>query len=593
MNRFRALIGIAALLLLAACGGTSTTEGGATPNGAPAPPDVTFFNAAHLVPGDGSPTIDEAIFIVDAGKLTNIGKKGDFQPAKGAGRTDLKEQTGTASATVIPALINVSGFPGLSSGQSFGASNYTHDSVIDDLKRYEYYGVFAVASGGADSGDLSLKIRDEQREGKAQGATYYTSGPAITAKGGYPANTLKGAALEVGSEDEARKAVNDLAGKKVDFIKLFVNGSPKLSPAVFKAVIDEAKKANLKVFADAPALADAKELVNAGVSGLVNSITDGNVDDALISAMKEKNVFYAPALTALEAKFVYADSPKWLGEQFMKEVYPVQLSAYLANTVTVNKFKRNPAIGTLRAQYSTAQKNLKKLSDGGVKIALGSGSGSQDTYPGYFEHRELELMVDAGMTPIDAIKAGTTGSAEALGLTDMGALAMGKAGNFIVTANNPAAEIADTKTAQQIYWKGSRVEQGALVPQIDITKLKVSDEDKKADIQATQNEELQKRIAAMKHYGPWPAGKSATVRGLSIPTPYGTTAAVQAGPPDKITINNQRGSAADWRGFYGAALPAWKAAGNCWERQHPVNKKTETLCVEPAGNSAVVQITEK
>jgi hypothetical protein len=97
----------------------------------------------------------------------------------------------------------------------------------------------------------------------------------------------------------------------------------------------------------------------------------------------------------------------------------------------------------------------------------------------------------------------------------------------------------------------------------------------------------------MKHYGPWPAGRSVNVRGLSIPVPYGTSASAQAGPPDKITINNQKGSAAEWRSFYTAALPTWKAAGACWERSHPVNKKTETLCVEPGANGAALQITEK
>jgi hypothetical protein len=107
-----------------------------------------------------------------------------------------------------------------------------------------------VASGGANVGDLQYEIRDEQRQG-TDGALYFTPGQGITARGGYPANALEGVALEVGSADEGRKAVTDLVAKKVDFIKIFVNGTPKLSPAVYTAVIDEAKKNNLKIVADA------------------------------------------------------------------------------------------------------------------------------------------------------------------------------------------------------------------------------------------------------------------------------------------------------------------------------------------------------
>ena len=102
--------------------------------------------------------------------------------------------------------------------------------------------------------------------------------------------------------------------------------------------------------------------MKAGVDGFVNSIRDREVDDALIAAMKEKNVFLAPALTANEAKFIYADKPDWLGEQTMREVYPARLSGYLVDRVLVNRFKRNPELRrAIRQAYATASKNLKKL----------------------------------------------------------------------------------------------------------------------------------------------------------------------------------------------------------------------------------------
>ena len=80
---------------------------------------------------------------------------------------------------------------------------------------------------------------------------------------------------------------------------------------------------------------------------------------------------------------------------------------------------------------------------------------------------------------------------------------------------------------------------------------------------------------------------------MAIPAPYGSKSSVQAGPPDRVTVN-YKGSAAEWRAFYTAALArGWTAAGNCWERKHPINGKTENLCVEPGAASAAIQITER
>src|SRR5262249_9845840 len=157
---------------------------------------------------------------------------------------------------------------------------------------------------------------------------------------------------QVGNATDAKRAVADLADQKVDAVKLWMddgNGKgAKLKADAYTSVIDEAHKRNLKVVAEVFDLADAKDLAKAGVDGFVSSIRDHEVDDALISAMKEKGTWLAPALTAAEAKFVYADNPRWLGEQTMREVYPAQLAGYLANQVSINRFKRLPDLADLR-----------------------------------------------------------------------------------------------------------------------------------------------------------------------------------------------------------------------------------------------------
>ena len=424
MRRYvKSLTGLFLVSVLAGCGDAGVDASKGDGKQAASTSDTSFFYGGRFVPGDGSPVIEDANFIVTNGKFTIIGKKGEVTPPKGSARIDLMGRT------VTPVFINLQAQPGMNNGAQYGSKNYNRDSMTADLARYEYYGVMAVLTAGTDSGDLAASVRDELKQGKIKGARLYSAGRGIAAKGGGP-QALSDSTIFVANATDARRAVGDLAEQKVDAIKLWMddgNGKgAKLKSDAFTAAIGEAHKRNLKIVAEVYDLADAKDLVNAGVDGLVNSIRDRDVDDALIAAMKEKNVFLSPALTANEAKFIYADKPDWLGEQTMREVYPARLSGYLMDEVVVNRFKRNAELAAYRQAYATAVKNLKKLADGGVKIALGTNSGAADTYPGYFELRELIAMADAGMQPMDVIKAATSVPAAAMGISDLGTLAVGK-----------------------------------------------------------------------------------------------------------------------------------------------------------------------
>src|SRR5262245_38237257 len=376
--------------------------------GAPAA-DIGWFQNVRLIPGDGSPAVQDAFMTVENGKTVKIGSKAEVPAPKCANRVDL------AGQTIMPVLVNLHGHVGLIKAGTFSTDNYSRESVLNDVYRYGYYGVEYIVSLGADTGDVAFDVRNEQRQGKLSGAQLYTAGRGITAKGGWPTPVMKGAPIEVSNETEARKAVNDMAAKKVDVIKIWVDDNmgtlPKLSPALSAAIIDEAHKKNLKVVAHVFYLADAKDLVKAGVDGLMHSIRDREVDDDLINAMKSKNVIYTPTLTAHESKFVYVDKPKWLGEQSMREVFPAQLSAYAESDVFLGNMRRDPNLPKFREQYAMAQKNLKKMASAGVKIGLGTDSGAANTFTGYFEHREIELMEAAGMAPADIIKAATSTSA--------------------------------------------------------------------------------------------------------------------------------------------------------------------------------------
>src|SRR5215469_5668229 len=527
----KSLAGLVLICLASGCGDTG--KAGNEGNQSAGAGNSSFFYGARMIPGDGSAPIDNANFVVTDGKITVIGKKGEVTPPKGSAQVDL------SGRTLVPVFIDLSAQPGMNNGAQYGPKNYNRDSVTADLDRYQYYGTMVVLTAGTDSGNLAASVGDEIRQGKIKGAHLYTAG-GIAAKGGGPA-ALSDITIQVSGASDAKKAVDDLADSKVHAIKLWMddgNGKgPKLKSDAFSAAIDEAQKKNLKVVAEVFDLADAKELANAGVDGFVNSIRDKEVDEGLISAMKAKNIFLAPALTSNEAKFVYADKPNWLGEQAMREVFPARLSGYLMDDFVVGRFKRDPELGAYRQAYAMAVKNLKKLADGGVKIALGTNSGAPDTYPGYFELREMIAMADAGMQPMEVIKSATSIPAGILGANDRGVLAVGKTADFLAMPSSPLDKMSNIKDVGILYVNGSEQERTALIQniQINASNFNISASERKEDAARGAEEARKAAEDKLPHYGSkFPLGPSVFINGVPIPTPLHSKANKSG---DRVTVS--------------------------------------------------------
>jgi imidazolonepropionase-like amidohydrolase len=562
------------LLLAAGCNGSSSGADGTTKGAR----ETVFISGVLLIPGDGTPPVERASMIIQDGVIREIGPK--LASPRGALTVDLEGRT------ISPLLINLNAYPGLSNQKEFSAKNYKRESLSADLNRYGYYGVGAILAGG-DSDGLAVQVRDELREGKATGAQIYTSGRGIAAKGSF----MGSIPLLVTGEADARKAVAETADRNSDAIVLWAEG---MRPEAAAAVVDEAHKRKLKVFADAHSLAEAKNLVNAGVDAFIASVREP-VDDELVSMLKDKKIPLAPALTALESRFVYAEKPSWLGEQFMREVYPGQLSAYLSAPAVMARHGRNPQIGTFRREFDNATQNLKKLASAGAPIALGSGSGLLDTFPGYFEHREIQLMVDAGMAPLDVFTASTSVPAALLGATDVGILAPGKKANFIVFASNPLEKITNSKDIESIYIDGKNEDRLEMVRSIKVDKLTVSPEDQRAMEEQLRREREEEEDRNLKKYGKFAAGPSMNIAaGLIVPQPKRSRSSPPSpGPPYKVTVQNPRGTGAELREFYAKILPEakWTVAGDCWEKPKAAQAGKWRLCAEPGNGQVVLTIS--
>ena len=351
----------------------------------------------------------------------------------------------------------------ISKARPWAAENYTRESILDDLNRYAHYGVGSVLVVGTDVGDTAFEIREDQRQGRAGRARLFTVGRGLTSKGGYPIpiGAIKAAPQQIETEEEAREAVRGLAVKNVDAIKIWVDDRggqiPKITPELYGAAIDEAKKNGIPVVAHVFYLDDAKELVEAGVSGFIHSVRDQEVDDELIEMMKENDVFYLPTLTAHQAPIAYADQPGWIGEAAMRETVSSSVIETLTSEEFVEEARNDPALPGLREQYQDGSYQFEEAERGGRHHCLRNGlRHHQPLSPATSSTESSREMVAAGLSPAETITAATKTSAEILGVE--GTLIAGSPADFMVLGRDPLTDIRGSRDIEAVYMGGEVVD---------------------------------------------------------------------------------------------------------------------------------------
>jgi len=422
----------------------------------------TVLKGARLIDGTGWPAVENSVIVLDGDRIAAAGKSGSVAIPKGA---DVRDVSGK---TIMPALINLHGHLGLSTnGADSVGGNYTQQNVVNQLNKYLSYGVATVASFGQDE-DLIYSIRDAQHAGTVSGARLYTAGHGFLEYTGKA--TPNDHRYRPQTTDEARDDVRELAAHHPDYIKMWVDDGlghgVKIKPEIYQAIIDEAHKQHLRVFAHEYYLGDAKALLAAGIDGFAHSIRDQAVDSELMKSMKARGVFLIPTLVRDEVLFAYADNLKWLDDPFFKAGYDPAAMTAVRSPEKAQKDRSDPDIAKYRAGLEMAKKNLKTLSDNGVKIAFGTDSGIPTRFPGYFEHRELQLMVEAGLTPMQAIVAATRTNAEILlGAKEFGTLESGKRADFLVLDANPLDDIHNTEKLSAVW------QAGKVVPSVSVKRM--------------------------------------------------------------------------------------------------------------------------
>ena len=410
----------------------------------------------RLIDGTGAPPQEHVSLLLQNGRIEKIGET--MIVPKGV---PVRELSGK---TVMPGLISAHSHLGLIVDDAeSSATGYTRENVTAQLKQFERYGVTTIMSLGVNR-DLVYELREEQRRGRLGGATIFTAGRGIGVPGGAPG--LPAAPDQIyrpATADEARKDVDELAGHHADIVKIWVDKGhgtmPEMTPEIYKAVIDEAHEKHMRVAAHEYALEDAKQLVADGVDVLAHSVRDQAVDDAFVQAMREHKVWYVPTFTVDESFFVYAGQPEFMKSAFFRQAAGPKLLAKLSAPEYAEKVNRDTQTAQHRNDFAVGQQNLKRLFDAGVNVGFGTDSGAlPGRIPGFAEHRELELMVQAGLTPMQAITAATGENAKLLHVTDRGTIAVGKRADLVVLDGDPLIDIRNTQKIVAVYHGGRSVE---------------------------------------------------------------------------------------------------------------------------------------
>src|SRR5262245_43338179 len=388
---------------------------------------ATIFEGARLITGDGGTPIEDSAIIVEAGRITAVGRRSEVRAPAGATRVDL------TGKTVIPALVDAHSHIGYMHNLTSGPQNYTRENILDHMQKFAYFGVAASMALGSDFGDMPYELRDEIAAGKhPTAARFVTAGRGIAPP--QEIRDMRHSAYRITTEEEARAAVRDLAARKATIVKTRADSRggtiPKHEPALYAAIIDEAHKNNLRVTVHATALSDVKALVRANVDGLAHMV--GNVDDELIDLLKSHpNVYFTLALGGLRRQ-LYAP---WLNP-------PHQLISDSVSPEQIKRLQERLAKGPAANAPQTWERlsaGVKRLAAADVRIGVGTDGGGQqgDQFIGWTMHAELENMVAAGMTPAQVLVAATKTSAGIVNLDELGGVVPGKSADFVVLDANP------------------------------------------------------------------------------------------------------------------------------------------------------------
>jgi imidazolonepropionase-like amidohydrolase len=405
---------------------------------------TTLLTNATLIDGSGAPQRPNVTIEIARGRIIDIRPtpQGPTLSIMMAGQdTEVIDLTGKF---VVPGIINGHGHVGPAPRDP-------------QLRQYALYGVTTTTSMYFDQDDVQ-DFKRRQKAGDLRGARILTVMYRFMSPPFIPGSEVKTPA-------EARAKVDEIVDKGTDFVKVWIDAQggryPKLTPEFTAAVMDQARKHGKIRMAHIVELEDARRIVEQGANILAHNVRDQEIPDDFIATLKERKVSVISTLAREEAMFVFGDGPGFTDNPFFQNgLTPERLA--LLKTRKREEQAADPLRSRWLSMFDTDKKNLKKLVDAGVRFGFGTDSGGEANrffIQGFFEHRQMELMRDSGLTPMQIIQSFSKNNSEMLGIDhDFGTLAKGKAADLLVLSKNPLDDITNMRSIEAVYLGGRKFE---------------------------------------------------------------------------------------------------------------------------------------
>ncbi|MCA1779471.1 MAG: CIA30 family protein [Xanthomonadaceae bacterium] len=386
-----------------------------------------FITGARVF--DGETFIDDATLVIAEGQVEALGR--NLVVDDGAEAVDV------SGKTILPGLIDAH-------VHSFGTAR------ADALR----FGVTTMLDMFRPPLDFERTHAERELLAPTDQADLYSAGFLATAPGGH--GTQYG--IEVPTLSGPEQAAAWVAARKAegsDWIKIVIEPGwgerelPRLDAATVAALAEAAHAAGLMAVAHVSTYADAIAAIEAGVDGLVHLFGDQRVDEAFITTAREADIFVVPTTPVLAAAWGHDDT-EWLLD------HPV-LGARLSEAQRHNLKARFPGANADSDGWATLLHNIEALQRAGVPILAGSDAPNPGTTYGASMHHALRLLVEAGLTPIDALRAATSRPAQAFGLDRRGCLKPGCRADLVIVNGNPASDIEATARIEAVWKNGQPV----------------------------------------------------------------------------------------------------------------------------------------
>ena len=418
--------------------------------------DGVALVGATIIDGTGGPALINAVVVVRRGRIESVSDRAGFELPRKTLEIDV------SGRWIIPGLID--------------AHAHLAPSLGWARPRYLAWGVTTVRDVHGGLGSISA-LRRGANAAAGDGPRVYAAGAMID---GLP--TTYSDAIGVNGERDGRKGVDRLVTAGADFIKVYT----RVDAPLLRAIIDEAKAFNLGVSGHL-GMTDAVTAAKAGIVSIEHMTGVAEAASKRPSSLITAHYrgFY-PGWTASERSWADLDSAALtrVAQQLAASKITIIPTLVLHETLSrLNEpgLRRDPALadvpeeqqrewdvpgmiaraGWTEADFEAFRRSrpmqdlfLRAFAAGGGRIAAGTDASNQMLVPGYSEHREMELLVRAGLTPREVLRAATRNAAVLLGVDSLGLVAPGKVADLVILTKDPLADIRNTRAIEAVMLRG-------------------------------------------------------------------------------------------------------------------------------------------